>query len=74
MRHGKTWVGLVISAVIVYLAFRKIDLHQPLENLQKANYFYLIPIVAALALLSVGSLPSCRAFVREPRIPLDRKD
>jgi uncharacterized protein (TIRG00374 family) len=50
MRHWKTWIGLVISAVIVYLAFRKIDLHQLLENLQKANYFYLIPIVAVIFL------------------------
>jgi glycosyltransferase 2 family protein len=50
MRHWKTWVGLVISAVIVYLAFRKIDLRQLLENLQKADYLYLIPIVTVIFL------------------------
>lgn len=50
MRYWKTWVGLVISAVIVYLAFRKIDLHLLLENLQKADYLYLIPIVIVIFL------------------------
>jgi uncharacterized protein (TIRG00374 family) len=50
MRHWQTWIGLVISVVIVYLAFRKIDLHQLLENLQKANYLYLIPIVVVIFL------------------------
>jgi uncharacterized protein (TIRG00374 family) len=48
MKHWKTWVGFVISAVIVYLAFRKIDLHQLLENLQKANYLYIIPIITVI--------------------------
>jgi len=50
MRHWQTWIGFVISAAIVYLAFRKIELHQLLENLQKANYLYLIPIVAVIFL------------------------
>jgi hypothetical protein len=48
MRQWKTWVGLAISAVIVYLAFRKIDLRLLLENLQKADYLYLIPIVIVI--------------------------
>jgi len=48
MRHWKAWLGFIISVVIVYLAFRKIDLRQLLENLQKANYLYLIPIVAII--------------------------
>jgi uncharacterized protein (TIRG00374 family) len=50
MRHWKNWIGFVISAVIVYLAFRKIDLHQLLDNLQQANYLYLIPIIVVIFL------------------------
>jgi uncharacterized protein (TIRG00374 family) len=50
MRHWKAWLGFIISVVIVYLAFRKIDLRQLLENLQKANYLYLIPIVVLIFL------------------------
>ncbi|OGP82807.1 MAG: hypothetical protein A2Z08_00800 [Deltaproteobacteria bacterium RBG_16_54_11] len=50
MRHWKAWLGFAFSVVIVYLAFRKIDLRQLLENLQKANYLYLIPIVVIIFL------------------------
>ncbi len=50
MRYWKTWGGLVISAAIVYWAFRKIDLRLLWENLQKGNYLYLIPIVVVIFL------------------------
>jgi hypothetical protein len=48
MKHWKTWLGFIISAGILYLVFRRIDLRLLLENLQKADYFYLIPIVVII--------------------------
>ncbi|OGP56453.1 MAG: hypothetical protein A2Y65_10430 [Deltaproteobacteria bacterium RBG_13_52_11] len=50
MKQWKTWIGCIISVVIIYLAFRGIDLRLLLANLQEANYFYLIPIVAIIFL------------------------
>jgi uncharacterized protein (TIRG00374 family) len=50
MKQWKTWIGFAISAVIVYLAFRGIDFQQLLVNLQRANYLYLIPIIAVIFL------------------------
>ena len=48
MKHWKTWLGFIISAGILYLVFRRIDLRLLLENLQRADYFYLVPIVAII--------------------------
>jgi uncharacterized protein (TIRG00374 family) len=49
-KHWKFWIGIVISAGILYLAFHRIDFRQLLHNLQGANYLYLIPILAVLFL------------------------
>jgi uncharacterized protein (TIRG00374 family) len=38
-------LGLVISAVFIYLAFRKIDFIQMWQALKEANYFWLFPAV-----------------------------
>jgi uncharacterized protein (TIRG00374 family) len=48
MKHWKTWLGCIISAGILYLVFRRIDFGLLLENLQKADYVYLIPIVVII--------------------------
>jgi uncharacterized protein (TIRG00374 family) len=48
MKHWKTWLGGIISAGILYLVFRRIDLRLLLENLQKADYVYLAPIVVII--------------------------
>jgi uncharacterized protein (TIRG00374 family) len=50
MKQWKAWIGFAVSAGIVYLAFRGIDFRQLLVNLQKANYLYLIPIIAIIFL------------------------
>ncbi len=43
--NWKSWIGFAISIVVIYLAFRRIDLRLLLESLQGANYLYLLPIV-----------------------------
>jgi uncharacterized protein (TIRG00374 family) len=48
MKQWKTWAGFIISAGILYLVFRLIDFRLLLENLRRADYFYLIPIVAII--------------------------
>jgi uncharacterized protein (TIRG00374 family) len=50
MKHWKTWLGFIISGVILYLAFRRIEFRLLLEHLQGADYRYLIPIIAIIFL------------------------
>jgi uncharacterized protein (TIRG00374 family) len=45
MKHWKTWLGCIIGTGFLYLVFRRIDLRLLLENLKKADYVYLAPIV-----------------------------
>ncbi|MBN1542331.1 flippase-like domain-containing protein [candidate division KSB1 bacterium] len=42
----KIWFGLAISAVFLYLSFSKVDFPQMVEAFSKANYWYLLPMVA----------------------------
>src|SRR4030066_2001796 len=49
MRHMKRWqfwLGLLISALFLYLVLRKIDYAQLWQVLKTANYWWLIPGVA----------------------------
>jgi uncharacterized protein (TIRG00374 family) len=48
MKHWKSWIGFIISLVILYLAFRRIDVQLLLKSLQGANYLYLFPIIAII--------------------------
>jgi len=45
MMRKNIYLGLVVSAVFLYLAVRKIDLDGMLRALAAANYWYLIPAV-----------------------------
>ncbi len=47
-KHWKTWIGFITSAVIIYFAFRSIDLKQLITSLKDANYLYLLPIITLL--------------------------
>lgn len=42
---SKVWLGILISAVFLWLTLRKIDYHELLLGLGKADYVYLIPAV-----------------------------
>ena len=44
-KHWKFWIGIIVSAGILYAAFYRINFRQLLVNLQDANYIYLFPIV-----------------------------
>ena len=46
MKNWKVLLGLVISALFLYLAFRKVDFAQMGEAFTAANYWWLIPTVA----------------------------
>ncbi len=48
--RGKIIVGLVISAVFLYLAFRKVDFGQMWETFLTANYWYFIPAIGIIFL------------------------
>ena len=41
--NWKLWVGLLVSALFLYLAFRKVDFGQMWDSLKNANYWYLLP-------------------------------
>jgi uncharacterized protein (TIRG00374 family) len=40
----RTGIGILISAVFVYLAFRMVDFSQMAHSFRSANYWYLIPV------------------------------
>jgi uncharacterized protein (TIRG00374 family) len=46
--NWKLWIGLLISALFLYLAFRKVDFGQMWDALKKANYWYLPPAILIL--------------------------
>ncbi len=48
----KFGLGIIISAVFLYLAFRKVDTGELAQAFKMANYWYVIP-AAALSLLSI---------------------
>ncbi len=51
MNHKlKLTIGLLVSLVFMFLAFRKVDFRQMWESLETANYLYLIPTVATIFL------------------------
>jgi glycosyltransferase 2 family protein len=43
-------IGVLISLVFLFLAFRKVDFRQMWESLRTANYLYLMPTVAVIFL------------------------
>jgi uncharacterized protein (TIRG00374 family) len=46
MKRWQIWLGLLISAIFLYLVLRKIDFTQLWQILKSANYWWLIPGVA----------------------------
>ena len=46
MRNWKLWIGVLISAICVYFAFRGLHLGDFWEALRHANYWWIIPGVA----------------------------
>ena len=41
----KVWIGIIISALFIWLAFRKIDFSQLVFTIKSANYIYLLPAI-----------------------------
>jgi uncharacterized protein (TIRG00374 family) len=48
MKQLRVMAGLLISALFLFLAFRKVDFHEVGNALRHANYIWLIPAVAAI--------------------------
>lgn len=44
----KTWIGLLVSAVFLYLSFRKVDLAEMKSALSQAHYIYVLPSIVFL--------------------------
>ncbi|MDZ7294872.1 MAG: flippase-like domain-containing protein [candidate division KSB1 bacterium] len=50
-RNGNRWkmaLGIALSIFFLWIAFRKVDAHRMAEAFRQANYWYLLPGVAAL--------------------------
>ena len=45
MKRWQVWIGVIISAVFLWLAFRGLDFEEAWGNAQNANYWWLIPSV-----------------------------
>jgi len=52
MKRHSVAIGLLISAVFLYVAFRKTDLGELAQHLAAANYLYLVPA----SILTLGAL------------------
>ncbi len=48
MRTARLWIGIALSAAIMYWLFRTTDIHCLLAALRSANYFFLIPAVLVI--------------------------
>lgn len=46
MKNWKLWLGILLSALFMYLAFRHVQLGQMSRAFAQANYWYLLPAVA----------------------------
>ena len=49
-RNWKAIVGIALSLIFIYLAFRRVDLRQMGQALAAADYWYLLPVLAVTAL------------------------
>lgn len=47
LKHWKFWLGAVISAFFIIIALRGLDLRQVWRDVQTANYWWIVPGVAA---------------------------
>ncbi len=45
MKRWQVWIGVIISAVFLWIAFRGLDFEEAWGNAQNANYWWLIPSV-----------------------------
>ncbi|MDY6855216.1 MAG: lysylphosphatidylglycerol synthase transmembrane domain-containing protein [Thermodesulfobacteriota bacterium] len=46
----KTLIGILVSLIFLFLAFRNVSFKELFDSLQKANYIYLIPAIALVYL------------------------
>ncbi len=56
MKRWQFWLGLIISAVFLYLVLRKIDYAALWQVLIAANYWWLIPGCGGVFYCPVGAL------------------
>ncbi|MFX0135989.1 MAG: lysylphosphatidylglycerol synthase transmembrane domain-containing protein [Candidatus Hodarchaeota archaeon] len=55
--NWKFWLGILISVLFLFLAFRKVNITEFKQALQGANYIYLIPVVLlALSSFAIRAL------------------
>ncbi len=48
--NWKTALGIALSLFFIFLAFRQVDIGQMLQALREADYWYLLPVLALVAL------------------------
>lgn len=49
-KNIKTIIGVLISAIFMYLAVRKVDFHEMMNSFAKAEYWYILPGIAVIFL------------------------
>ena len=67
-RHFKTWIGLIVSGVFVYLAFRRVELSEIIYSVKNINFVWLIPNVIIVVATMVIRAERWRYILR----PLSR--
>jgi uncharacterized protein (TIRG00374 family) len=71
MKRAATWLGVLVSAVFVWLALRNVDFEQAWRALREASYWPLAPALVALAAgNAIRALRWQALFEQERRPPL----
>jgi uncharacterized protein (TIRG00374 family) len=60
-------IGLLISAIFVYLAFRRVELTEVIYSVQRVNYLWIIPNVAVVVMTMVIRAERWRHILRPLR-------
>ena len=69
MKRARFWIGILISAVFLYIAFRGQHLDQVVEALRYGNYWWLVPSVAVY-FLGVGARTWRWHYMLRPMKPI----
>jgi uncharacterized membrane protein YbhN (UPF0104 family) len=48
--NWKVWIGILLSALFLYLSFRKVNFAEMLSAFAKANYWYVLPMLVVIVL------------------------
>jgi uncharacterized protein (TIRG00374 family) len=62
--HLKAWIGLIVSGVFIYFAFRRVEFSEIIHSVKNVNYIWIIPNVVIVVLTMVIRAERWRYILR----------